>query len=716
MHPSFSLPNVYSDHMVFQRGKPIEIAGTAPVRSTVQVAFDGVRKSVRAGADGEWRVEFPALPAGTGHVIRAENGCGAAIELKDVAVGDVWFAGGQSNMEFPVVGSQFYGLPGGWDLAGEANDPDLRILYAQRAVSPDGPCRDLPRGACWKPATSREAVGICSAVGYLFGVLLRKRLGIPVGIVSSNWGGCRIEPWIDEGTFRRHRCKAELAQIARARRLAKGGIDEATRRLKNDADRRTRLLENWLRRKFFASNPAATKAALASWAKPGLDVRGWTHGALASLSGAKEPGVIWYRREVEIPAGWDPARVRFRADWMNDTDEVFWDGRKIGATWIDTPAYWFAMRDYAVPAALAKPGRHVVAVRLANHFCSGGFGNVWIGAEGSDDRIPLNAGDWAERVEMRPSKACGERPVPPVGAEEADPRAAMTLPSTLFNAMFAPVSPLRFKGAIWYQGESNADDWRKYGLWQRLLVECWRRATRSPDMAFLQVQLAAYERHSPDNRLPDGFWKDFGPENDQGWTAIRRVQEGIRSIRLCDLVTAADIGDHSDIHPSNKREVARRLDALAGKLVYGAKGTATGPVLKAVSRKGSALRCTFAETGSGLVVRPLEPSVQAVVSSSHGRIVASSINTTIRPSDHTTKRPNDHTTTFVAAEHAFAIAGERGKWVWAEARLDGNAVVVSSPDVPKPARVRYAWSMYPPSMRLFNKEGFPAFPFQGKAK
>ena len=118
-----------------------------------------------------------------------------------------------------------------------------------------------------------------------------------------------------------------------------------------------------------------------------------------------------------------------------------------------------------------------------------------------------------------------------------------------------------------------------------------------------------------------------------------------------------------------------------------------------MTRKGAALRCTFAETGGGLVVRPLDPQVRAVVEGS----------------DHQTTRPPDHQT-FVAAEHAFAIASARGKWVWAEARLDGNAVVVSSPDVPKPARVRYAWSMYPPSMRLFNKEGFPAFPFQGKAK
>ena len=127
-------------------------------------------------------------------------------------------------------------------------------------------------------------------------------------------------------------------------------------------------------------------------------------------------------------------------------------------------------------------------------------------------------------------------------------------------------------------------------------------------------------------------------------------------------------------------------------MVYGAKGVASGPVLKAVTRKGSALRCTFAEVGKGLVLKPLEPAVRAAV----GKDAPAA--------------------TIVAAEHAFAIAGAHGKWHWAEAELQGNAVVVSSPDVPRPARVRYAWSTYPPSMRLFNKEGFPAFPFQGKAK
>ena len=145
-------------------------------------------------------------------------------------------------------------------------------------------------------------------------------------------------------------------------------------------------------------------------------------------------------------------------------------------------------------------------------------------------------------------------------------------------------------------------------------------------------------------------------------------------------------------------------------MVYGAKGVATGPVLKAVTRKGSALRCTFAEVGKGLVVKPLEPTVAAAIRSGDGNLIA-------RAADKVAvAMTKAYPEFFVPEEHAFAIAGAHGKWHWAEAELQGNAVVVSSPDVPKPARVRYAWSTYPPSMRLFNKEGFPAVPFQGKAK
>ena len=702
IQPAFALPNVYSDHMVFQRDVPITIAGTASPFLALQVHFDSVSRTATANATGHWSAEFPPLPAGTGHVVRVAAPSGTTIELRDVAVGDVWIAGGQSNMEFPVVGVEFYGLKNGAKIAAEADDPDLRILKSARMVSPDGPCENLPQGAAWRRADSAEAVGPCSAVGYLFGKLLRKRVKIPIGIVSTNWGGCRIEPWIDEGTLRRHGCEAELARLDTARKAVPGSRESgnAARNARREAKRVFDALETWLRKSFFASDPATTKKALASWAKPGEDLSGWDRGTLAGAGKLGEPGVVWFRRDVEVPEGWNPAHVRFTAHRINDTDEVFWDGVKIGETWIDTPSYWSAPRDYAVPASLAKPGRHVLAIRVANHFRSGGVGELAMEDSGSGARESVSGGDWFSRVEFRPRPDCGERPVAP-GDPAVDPRNAFTVPSTLFNAMFAPLSPLRFRGAIWYQGCSNVGEARNYERFQKYLVESWRKATRSPDMAFLQVQLAGFEEHRPTDRLPDDYWTTLEPTERAEWAELREAQSKIRKLRLCDFVTATDIGDHSDIHPADKYEVARRLEAAAAKMLYGAKGVTTGPSLASVKREGDALRCTFSDTGAGLVAKPLAAGVREIVAKSRAAAGKG------KPSGRNA---------FFPEEHAFAVAGADGKWAWADARLDGNAVVVSSPAVKKPTRVRYAWSSYPPSMRLFNKDGFPAFPFQGAAR
>ena len=698
MKPSFSLPNVYSDHMVFQRGAPITVTGSASPFQRVRVAFDDLAKSAVADGDGSWSVEFPPHEAGTGHIVRVDAPTGASIVLKDVAVGDVWIAGGQSNMEFPVVGPQFYGLEDGKKTAASADDPDLRILRVQRMVSPDGPCRDFPQGAKWLPATSPEAVGPCSAVGYLFAQYLRKRLGnVPVGIVSTNLGGCRIEPWIDEPTLRRHDSTDELQKIAAVRNPATSDSRAIARRIARIEEKARKGVEVWLKKKFFVSDPASTKAALASWAKPGIDLADWKKGDFSKFSALGVPGVVWYRREVEIPEGWGGKGLRFRAAAINDTDETFWDGEKIGETWVDTPTYWSAPREYAVPPRLARPGRHVLAIRVANHFASGSVSSPVVADALTGAEIDLLDGEWHERVELRPTPSCGIRPPVPGDAMTRD---SYGVPATLFNAMFAPLRPLRFRGAIWYQGCSNADRAGDYASFQKWLVESWRKATRSPDMAFLQVQLAAFERHSPGSRLPDDWWAGAKPDDDLEWTEMREVQAKIRSLRLCDFVTAADIGDHSDIHPANKREVARRLDAAAGKMLYGATGVATGPSLAAVQREGAALRCSFTDVGAGLAVRPLDPAVRAIVEKSRAAAGKG------KPSGRGV---------FFPEEHAFAVAGADGRWAWAGAKLDGDTVLVSSPDVHSPVAVRYAWAKYPPSMRLFNKDGFPAFPFRGRA-
>ena len=665
---AFSVDNVFTDHMVFQRDKPIRIAGSAPRGFPVTVHFAECAATVKAGADNRWLATFPPRAAQRGVSVRVECPPFAkAIELRDVAVGELWFCGGQSNMEFPVKGERFYSLTDGDAVAAAANDPDLRVLYIPHAVAPDGPCHNATPGIRWETCDTPDFATHCSAIGYLFGQMLRKRLGVPVGLVSSNWGGCRIEPWISEDALRRFRLTDELRRLETARRLDPA---EDHRLGKAEQAARKRVFRAWLR-KFQTIDPAKSREALASWAKPDAPKAGWGLTYIAQMLGCAEPGIVWYRRTVTIPADWKGG-VRFHADWINDLGEIFWDGRRIGASDCFEESYWSLPRNFDVPLALSRPGEHTVAVRIQNHYGAGSMAGVRLETPDGSRRLELSGQQdiWFERIELRPPKDFPVRPVPPC-MTPASPRLDSNLPSTQFNAMFAPVATLAMRGAIWYQGCSNAGEWKRYGLQQKALVDGWRRAVGDKDFAFVAVELAGFAQHNPGARLADDFWKDL-PPMEQPFSLVREAQETIRSVRRCGIASAVDIGDHSDIHPANKREVARGLEAVAATICYGSKALAEGPRLDKVIREGGKLRLTFTNVGKGLCLKG-------------GKAFG---------------------------PHAFAIAGRTGAFVWAEAKLVGDEVLVWSPDVPEPAHVRYAFSSFPPSMRLFNKNGFPATPFR----
>lgn len=688
MDREFSILNAYTDHMVLQREMPIRIAGTSAAFEPVVVSFDSDVQRVRADADGVWEVEFAARKAGGPHTISAKASAGATITLSDILVGEVWYASGQSNMEFPVCGAKFYSLPDGEKVAAEAHDPLTRILVVPKAVAPRGPQLNMSRGECpsavkesgavprWRVADSREGVASCSAVAYLFARHLRKMLpGVPIGIVSCSWGGAMIEPWLSEDALRRHHFDKTLEHYLSHRDYAAGDASSAARKAaKARMDENRRNFLKWLA-KFNATDPAATRAARREWAKPAFDDTSWSHGILSVLSGAAEPGVIWYRQDIEVPKGWDTIGATLRFSWANDTDETFWDGVEIGRTTVETQDYWAAPRMYAIPAMALTPGRHVLAVRVSNHFCVGGLADD-ARIVNADGKVIAFAHDgWRERVEFRPKASIGIRPpVLPPGSEDCF---FMQLPTTMYNAMFAPVSRFRYRGMLWYQGCSNAGS-KEYAKQERALIDCIRRATRNKEMAYLNVALAAYCKHTPERRLPDDFWKDLLPAESN--FAIAREQQLVISARdpFAGTASAVDVGDHSDIHPADKETVARRLAALAGRICYGRKGIASGPrFAKAVREKGGAIRVSFTDIGGGLKVK-----------GGHG-----------------------------FGPQAFAVASAKGPWVWAdEARLDGDTVVVRCSTVPDARRIRYAWADYPPSVRLYNKEGFPAFPFQGVAK
>lgn len=240
----------------------------------------------------------------------------------------------------------------------------------------------------------------------------------------------------------------------------------------------------------------------------------------------------------------------------------------------------------------------------------------------------------------------------------------------MFNGMVAPVMPYAIRGMLWYQGEYNANDPGDiYYHKMRGLVGSWRNMWGQGEFPCYFVQL-------PNLDQPD---KD--PAGGNGWARMREVQTKAMQIPNSGMVVTIDVGEAADIHPKNKVDVGERLARWALARDYGKKIVYRSPFYKSMKIEGSKIRISFDQVGSGLMVGKKDY---------WGPV--------LEDKGGTLKR--------------FAIAGEDKKWFWADAKIDGDTVVVSSPEVPNPVAVRYAYSMNPEGCNLYNKDGLPASPFR----
>lgn len=230
-------------------------------------------------------------------------------------------------------------------------------------------------------------------------------------------------------------------------------------------------------------------------------------------------------------------------------------------------------------------------------------------------------------------------------------------PSSLYNALLYPLKNLRLQGILWYQGESNTKDPQEYTHLFEDVIRDWRILFGQPDLPFLYVQLANY--------MKDG--KNPGESN---WAALRQVQ--LESLRIPNtgMVTTIDIGEWNDIHPLNKKDVGRRLALTAQKVVYGRELTPSGPLYHSHRMEGNKVFIYFDHVGKGLATKDDKP-----------------------------------------LKH-FAIKGEDGKYIWANAKIEKDHIVVWHDSVSNPKAVRYAWGHNPVTANLINKDDLPASPFQ----
>jgi len=239
----------------------------------------------------------------------------------------------------------------------------------------------------------------------------------------------------------------------------------------------------------------------------------------------------------------------------------------------------------------------------------------------------------------------------PVPGRPWHPDFAAWAPAALFNGMIAPLTPFAIRGVIWYQGEANSGERAPlYAHLFQTMISDWRRAWDEGDLPFLFVQIANW------NTEPEGRW----PE-------VRDAQRRALALRNTGMAVTIDIGDPVDIHPKNKLDVGRRLALAARAISYGEKLEWSGPLYRELTREDHALRVWF-DHANGLAAKD-------------GALIG------------------------------FEVAGADGKYVAADAKIEGASVVVSSSAVPEPVSVRYAWAANP-TCNLVNREGLPASPFQ----
>ncbi|MEO5916813.1 MAG: sialate O-acetylesterase [Luteolibacter sp.] len=321
----------------------------------------------------------------------------------------------------------------------------------------------------------------------------------------------------------------------------------------------------------------------------------------------------------------------------------------VNGSWVGASAWVENPRSYPIAPGILKPGKNVITVRVFKTLTDGGFKSesAQLKLVLGDKTVVPLAGEWKGKLSV---DARPPHPMP-AGFENWP-----TMPAVLYNGMVAPIAPLAITGAIWYQGEANASRAAQYRTLLPAMIGDWRKTFGQGDFPFYIVSLASFMPHRD-------------TPGDDAWAELRESQDfASRNVPNCGLALAIDVGEAGDIHPKDKRPVGERLALCALAKHYGKKVPFSGPVFKSTETLPGALKLNFDHTDGGLTAQG-------------GKL------------------------------EEFAIAGDDGKWTWADARIEGDSIVVSSPEVPNPKVVRYAWQSNPKAT-LFNGAGLPAVPFR----
>ena len=612
--------------MVLQRGREIHIWGKADHGEKLTVSLAGRDATSIADAQGAWSVHLPALSADGPFTLTIQGN--KQVTIKDVMIGEVWIASGQSNMTYSLSGSA-----GAAEEVPQANYPQVRLFTVPRKIAVSPQQDTLP--AHWELCTPDNAKGF-SAVGYYFAREIHRKLGVPIGVVESAWPGTAIQDWISPEVLQadaqlrpvlddwNHASPAEKSFAEKPLafelefddfELVPKSPDSAAKVLANFDDGSSRVATGGS----FAYGWEAAPDSAFDLVSPGHGTSGYAAQVTGSLDGTQD-AILWanYKLDGSSIDLTPYAGIRF---WVRGNGSFRFRSKEPTITDYD---------DYGAPLMKATPEWQPVTILFSD-----------LHQDGWGVRLPFTQ-ETLTGFSIENMTTLGNAPMPV---------------SALYEGMITPLLPYGFRGALWYQGESNAMKAHQYRKLLPALIKNWRDALHQQDLEFLIVQLPNFGaiREEP---------------SESGWAELREAElMTVKQVPNTGLAVTIDVGDPKNLHPPRKFEVGQRLALWALGTTYKQPGEYSAPLYESMQTSGSEIRIHFSHVGPGLEARG---------------------DTTLR---------------------GFAIAGADRQFHWADARIDGDTVIVSSPDVLNPVAVRYAWADSP-TCNLFSKDGLSASPFR----
>ena len=604
-----SLPYFFSDNMVLQRDSAIPVWGFADAGETVEIKFKNQSKKTVADQSGNWKIELnPEKFGGPFEMTIAGKN---TIVLKNILIGDVWLCSGQSNMEWKLADSDGYKT----ELQ-QKKFPLVRHLKIKKDVNTFPQNNIQP--AEWQSANA-QTVGEFSGVAYFFAKKMYQETGIPVGLINSTWGGTNIETWISregfEGSahFREmisRMPKLPINDLLKVSQTQKQAFFESKLNSKIDDFSSVEFLKN-----DFDDSRNATIIQPQNWEAQGFE----------GLD-----GTVWFRKKLILKKEQINGKATLYLSKIDDEDETYFNGVLVGAT-----KSWDKERVYEIPQNLMKLGENVIVIKVTD---TGGGGGIY--GENQDLKLQTSAkeislaGRWKIAIKSI-QKTLDQNDYPTIA----------------YNAMIAPLIPMKLKGILWYQGESNASRAQEYKISFPLLINSWREKF-GENLPFYFVQLSTFET--------------AGKNSNEGssWAELREAQIHTLRLKNTAMAVTTDVGNPNDIHPRNKKTVGERLANLAlgnGKV---------SPVLAGHKISGNKVTITF----------------------SPGKKLKTS----------------DNSSTVGGLE----AAGKDGIFYPATGVIKGKKLIVSSPQVKDPVAVRMGWKGNASENNLFTVDNLPVSPFR----